>query len=94
MVRYLRYSLIAFAALLLIATASIAVPYWKISKTVDKQLDRGPFAGTYSFYAAPEVIATGDPLGAEQLLSSLFVRRPADSSTGKERARPVRRAPA
>ena len=71
MIHYLRYSLIALAAILLIIVAAIAIPYWKISKTVDKQLERGAFAGTYSFYAAPEVIAAGDPVGTDQLLSAL-----------------------
>ena len=71
MVRWLRYILVSLAALLFIAVAAIAIPYWKISKTVDRALDRGPYAGTYSFYAAPEVIAPGDPLGPDQLRSSL-----------------------
>ena len=49
----------------------MAYPYWKISKRVDKQLDRGPFAGTYSFYAAPEIISPGDPVRLDQLTASL-----------------------
>ncbi|MDQ6760334.1 MAG: hypothetical protein M3Z32_10805, partial [Acidobacteriota bacterium] len=71
MMRFLRYGLISLAVLLLVAVGLIAVPYWKISKRVDEQLARGPFAGTYSFYTAPEVISLGDPIKADQLVASL-----------------------
>lgn len=71
MIRFLRYGLISLAVVLLLAAALVAVPYWKISKRVDEQLARGPFAGTYSFYAAPEVISPGDPMKSDQLVASL-----------------------
>ena len=71
MTRFLRYGLISIASVLLLAAVAVAYPYWKISKRVDKQLDRGPFAGTYSFYAASEVIAPGDPMRQDDLIASL-----------------------
>ncbi|MGI8743761.1 MAG: PBP1A family penicillin-binding protein [Bryobacteraceae bacterium] len=69
--RFVRYSLVFLAALVLVAFTAIAFPYWKLSKHVDEQLDKGPFAGTYSFYAAPEVIAPGDAMSADDLTAAL-----------------------
>jgi penicillin-binding protein 1B len=71
MVRFIRYALIVIAALILITFAAIAYPYLKISKHIDQELARGPFSGTYSFYAAPETIALGDAMPPDQVIAAL-----------------------
>src|SRR5438067_514303 len=69
--RIIRYALFVIAILIVVVTASIAVPYFKISKYIDQELARGPFSSTYSFYAAPEIIAAGDAMTPEQLVAGL-----------------------
>lgn len=69
--RSVRYSLTAVAAVIVIAFFAVAVPYVRISRLVDEELARGPFSGTYSFYAAPETLSVGDAMPAGELVAGL-----------------------
>ena len=56
------------AATFIIAVAvAIAIPYYQLSKRVDRQLAAGAFQHTFTYFAAPEMVTVGDPVSARIL---------------------------
>ena len=73
-IRSARWIFLALCSLFLVGVASGVFAYWKVSRRVDQALAAGPFVHTFSFYAAPEVIAPGDTLSGAEIAAALHKR--------------------
>lgn len=51
--------------------ATLAIPYWRLSRRVDKQLAAGPFLETYSYYAAATPLSVGDQESPSDVVAAL-----------------------
>ncbi len=58
--------LLGFSIALLVLIAALAIPYYRLAKRVDRQLE-GSLLNTFDYYSAPETIAPGDPMSASDL---------------------------
>src|SRR5689334_14733585 len=64
--------LVASIALLVIASMGVFTYYYsKYSRLVDQKLKAGPFANTAKIFAAPRVVAVGDPMTPALLAAEL-----------------------
>lgn len=64
--------LAAFVTLAFIAALAVGIHYYsKYSQLIDRKLSAGPFAQTSKIYAAPRMVAVGDPETAEDIAEQL-----------------------
>jgi len=62
-----KWAAIAVAAFLTSAITAVAIPYYRLSKRVDRQLASGAFQHTFTYFAAPEILSVGDPISPMEL---------------------------
>jgi penicillin-binding protein 1B len=62
---------IAASGIILVLFASLAIPYYRLSKRVDQRLAAGPFQNTFNYYAAPENLSVGDAMSSADVAASL-----------------------
>src|SRR5580704_19558825 len=73
-----RWILISAAAFIVAIAVAFAVPYYRLSKRVDRQLAAGAFQHTFTYFAAPEIVTVGDPVPLEDVAA---LKRAAAHST-------------
>ncbi len=58
-----------FSALALMGAviAAVTIPYYRLSKRVDRQLASGAFQHTFTYFAAPEIVTIGDPVTSGEI---------------------------
>ena len=66
-----KWMFLSVGILMLLVIVAVAIPYWKLAKRVDAQLAAGPLLHTYSFYAAPVPLSTGDQESEAELVAAL-----------------------
>jgi penicillin-binding protein 1B len=59
-----RWILVSAAAVVVTIAIAFAIPYYRLSKRVDRQLAAGAFQHTFTYFAAPEIVTVGDPVSA------------------------------
>ena len=64
--------LISFTLALLVGAGVLTHYYIKYSHLIDQKLRAGPFANTSKIFAAPRMIAVGDPLTADDIKAELI----------------------
>jgi len=57
-----KWILFSAAALLVALICSVTIPYYRLSKRVDRQLAAGAFQHTFTYFSAPEIVTVGDPV--------------------------------
>jgi penicillin-binding protein 1B len=62
-----KWILVTAAALIVAIAAAVTVPYYRLSKRVDRQLAAGAFQHTFTYFAAPEMVTVGDPVPAADI---------------------------
>jgi penicillin-binding protein 1B len=70
------------AAGLVATMLAVTIPYYRLSKRVDRQLAAGAFQHTFTYFAAPEIVSVGDPVPAAEITA--LKRSAAHSSTPVE----------
>jgi penicillin-binding protein 1B len=80
------------AALLLVAlpAAMVAYYYVKFARRIDAKLAAGPFSTTVNLFAAPEIVAVGDPMTAPEIAARLRRAGYGASETGWFKLEPGR----
>src|ERR1017187_7888595 len=62
---------ISFTLVFLLAAGVLTHYYAKYSRLIDQKLRAGPFANTSKIFAAPRLIAVGDPITADEIAAEL-----------------------
>lgn len=62
-----RWILFSTAAFIVAIAVAVAIPYYRLSKRVDGQLEAGAFQHTFTYFAAPESVTVGDPVSAQDI---------------------------
>jgi penicillin-binding protein 1B len=62
---------ISFTLAFLLLAGVLTHYYTKYSRLIDQKLSAGPFANTSKIFAAPRLIAVGDPITAEEIAAEL-----------------------
>jgi penicillin-binding protein 1B len=62
-----KWILVTAAAFIVAIAAAVTVPYYRLSKRVDRQLAAGAFQHTFTYFAAPEMVTVGDPVPAADI---------------------------
>jgi penicillin-binding protein 1B len=62
---------ISFTLAFLLLAGVLTHYYAKYSRLIDQKLRAGPFANTSKIFAAPRLIAVGDPIGADEIAAEL-----------------------
>ncbi len=90
--RILQYSLLAIGALVLLTATFIGFTYNKYARLTDQKLLAGPFPDASILFAAPQVVAVGDPgtpsVFANRLRESNYAEDVRSSPTGWYHLRP------
>lgn len=63
--------LVAAGAVLALVVVLAAVPYFRLMRRIDAQLEAGPYARTFNYYASPEILAAKDEINQAELISAL-----------------------
>ncbi len=66
-----RWVVLASCISLLAAITAFAIPYYVLSKRVDRQLASGTFQHTFNYYSARQILSLGDPMPAAELAGAL-----------------------
>ena len=67
----LRWFAIAVASFLIALLVAFSIPYYRLSKRIDRQIAAGTWRNTFSFYTGSESISAGDPSTPAELGTEL-----------------------
>src|SRR5258708_37179725 len=75
---------VLFICISMLATiTAFAIPYFVLSRRVDRQLASGTFQHTLNYYSAPEIVSLGDPMPDAELVGALKRSGYSVTATGK-----------
>src|ERR1700730_12943175 len=65
--RWIKWASLSVGAFLVAGVTAFTIPYFMLSKRVDRQLAAGAFQHTFTYFAAPEILSVGDPISDADL---------------------------
>jgi penicillin-binding protein 1B len=78
-----KWAVLVICICLLAAITAFAIPYFTLSKRVDRQLASGTFRHTFNYYSARQILSLGDPMPDPELVGALKRSGYSVTPTGK-----------
>ena len=78
-----RWAVLIICVSMLATITAFVIPYFVLSRRVDRQLASGTFQHTLNYYSAPEIVSLGDPMPDAELVGALKRSGYSVTATGK-----------